>query len=204
MNVEEYLKKVAYIADSEIDGDAGKIYYSKFDKSYITRLGMEDDLKFFAEHEITDELTHGVGFSPKENKWYGWSHRAIYGFTIGSECEKGDCHYTPSKPGELIEGHARFFYNISEDRYKEKLAECQILDDRSGIRILHTPVKINVVDSVSDLDDVISGGKCPSELDEVNLFENDYSIVECGRGEWVAKTTEDAKQMAKDFCSGVS
>jgi hypothetical protein len=40
-----------------------------------------------------------IGFSSKNGKWYGWSHRAICGFRIGSKCRKGDCHYTPRSQG---------------------------------------------------------------------------------------------------------
>lgn len=89
MNVKDYLNMVSYIADSEI----GKVYFSKFDHSYIVRVGIEDNIKFLADKEITKELTHGVGFSPKDNKWYGWSHLVIQGFSIGSEYKKGDCNY---------------------------------------------------------------------------------------------------------------
>jgi hypothetical protein len=38
-----------------------------------------------------------IGFNPDEDKWYGWSHRAMYGFGVGSKCKKGDCGYTPEK-----------------------------------------------------------------------------------------------------------
>lgn len=38
-----------------------------------------------------------IGFNPDENKWYGWSHRAIYGFGIGSKVKKGDCGYNSNK-----------------------------------------------------------------------------------------------------------
>ena len=40
------------------------------------------------------ELDHNVcsiGFSPKDGKWYGWSHRAIYGFKVGDVVKEGDC-----------------------------------------------------------------------------------------------------------------
>ena len=97
MDIKEYLDLVAYTAPSMIENDDGEIYYSKFDDSYITRVGMEEDVSFLAEREITEQLTSGVGFSPAEGKWYGWSHRAIYGFCIGSTCKKGDAHYTESK-----------------------------------------------------------------------------------------------------------
>lgn len=42
-----------------------------------------------------------IGYSVKDGKWYGWSHRAIFGFKIGSTCKKGHCHYTPKK-GEWV------------------------------------------------------------------------------------------------------
>ena len=38
-----------------------------------------------------------IGFCEKEQKWYGWSHRAIYGFKVGDKVSKGDitAHYLP-------------------------------------------------------------------------------------------------------------
>jgi len=35
--------------------------------------------------------TCSIGYCEKERKWYGWSHRAIYGFGIGHRVKKGDC-----------------------------------------------------------------------------------------------------------------
>ena len=32
-----------------------------------------------------------IGFNEKQQKWYGWSHRAIYGFGIGAVVKKGSC-----------------------------------------------------------------------------------------------------------------
>lgn len=32
-----------------------------------------------------------IGFCKKEQKWYGWSHRAIHGFGIGDEVREGSC-----------------------------------------------------------------------------------------------------------------
>ena len=40
-----------------------------------------------------------IGYSVKDGKWYGWSHRAIYGFKPGSTCKNGDCHYVPRRHG---------------------------------------------------------------------------------------------------------
>lgn len=202
MEVKDYLDKVAYVSVMDFGiGDVSKVYKSKYDDSYITLVGMEDKIKYLADLEITEELTHGVGFSPKDNKWYGWSHRAIYGFTIGSTCKKGDCHYRASTPEELIDEHANFFADISPESVERHRAECQILDDRRGIRILHTPVKLPVAKS---LEEAISAINDPSALDEELLFKDDYTVIKCGRGEWTAKTMDDAKQMAIDFNEGVS
>ena len=46
--------------------------------------------KFWEQHGIKPE-TGNIGFSDKEQKWYGWSHRAINGFGIGDKVEEGDC-----------------------------------------------------------------------------------------------------------------
>jgi len=201
MDIKKYLEKVAYVVPSLKSLSKGtEEYRSKFDGSYITLVGMEDNIKYLAEREITEELTHGVGFSPKDNKWYGWSHRAIYGFEIGSTCKKGDCHYIASTPEEMIEDHANFFADISKECAEQHRAECQVLPDRSGIRILHTPIKLpmttmeNIVEDLENLD----------SLPEMTLFEDNYTEIKCGKGEWTAKTMEDAKQMAVDFNKGVS
>lgn len=31
-----------------------------------------------------------IGFSEREQKWYGWSHRAIFGFAVGDTVKAGD------------------------------------------------------------------------------------------------------------------
>lgn len=35
--------------------------------------------------------TCSIGFCEREQKWYGWSHRAIFGFGIGDIVKDGDC-----------------------------------------------------------------------------------------------------------------
>ena len=44
--------------------------------------------KFFEKHGIKSN-GKSIGFSEKEQKWYGFSHRAICGFKVGDKC-KGD------------------------------------------------------------------------------------------------------------------
>lgn len=53
--------------------------------------------KYFKEHGIKPQKADpshsacSIGFSEKEQKWYGWSHRAMCGFGIGHKVKEGDC-----------------------------------------------------------------------------------------------------------------
>ena len=35
--------------------------------------------------------TCSIGFCEKEQKWFGWSHRAIYGYGVGDVVREGSC-----------------------------------------------------------------------------------------------------------------
>ena len=68
----------------------------------LTIIESKDDSplqKFFDKHGIVPQkidATHkvnSIGFSEKEQKWYGWSHRAIYGFGIGAKSRPGKVGY---------------------------------------------------------------------------------------------------------------
>lgn len=141
-----------------------------------------------------------VGWCEREQKWYGWSHRAIYGFGIGSTVKKGDCAYVAATPEGLIDSYAEFFADLG--MADEKRAECQVLPDRSGIRILHAPLPIPVVSDLSELAEHINAGTTPDEV--VDLHEEAVQEVKCGRGEWTAETLEDAREMAEAFAEDVS
>lgn len=74
-----------------LKGNKNVCFHAEFDKGL---------LKFMAQHEITEFYPQkggsnvpSIGFSEEEQKWYGWSHRAIYGFGIGSEVKKGHAGY---------------------------------------------------------------------------------------------------------------
>lgn len=38
-----------------------------------------------------------IGYNENTDTWYGWSHRAIYGFKVGSEVKEGDCGFNTKK-----------------------------------------------------------------------------------------------------------
>ena len=64
-------------------------------KSIIVEIS--EHQKYLKKHGIIpekakpDHCVCSIGFSEKEQKWYGWSPRAIYGFKIGDEVKEGDC-----------------------------------------------------------------------------------------------------------------
>lgn len=69
------------------------------DGAYI---GNADDAKhLYKKYGIVPELSKedhsvcSIGKSDKDGKWYGWSHRALYGFQIGDKIKKGDCGFDP-------------------------------------------------------------------------------------------------------------
>ena len=69
-----------------------KIKNNKLDESKKKKEEKSGLEKFLDKHGIK-EIKCGVGFSEDEQKYYGWSHRAIYGFGIGSKVKRGDCAY---------------------------------------------------------------------------------------------------------------
>ena len=54
---------------------------------YLVEKKLSPLAKFKEKHGIETEpgKPMGLGFSEKEKKWYGWSHRAIIGFGIGDK-----------------------------------------------------------------------------------------------------------------------
>lgn len=170
MEIFEYLKLVAVVKGSNFQEHYGEVYRSKFDDSYITMVGMESRVKFLADLEITEELSDGVGFSPKNNKWYGWSHMAIRGFSVGSFCSKCDPHYMTSNVDEAIETAIGFWKSPNRTNLKSS-----------------KPVNDEIIISWDIID---------TSLGQITSV---HHYLELGRGEWVAETMEDARQMAIDF-----
>ncbi len=46
-----------------------------------------------------------IGFCEREQKWYGWSHRAMYGFGIGYKVKEGDCTAISGWSEEYLKEH---------------------------------------------------------------------------------------------------
>lgn len=46
-----------------------------------------------------------IGFCEAEQKWYGWSHRAIFGFGVGDIVKEGDCAASSGWTAEYLKEH---------------------------------------------------------------------------------------------------
>lgn len=74
-------------------------------------IGDKKTAKMLADKGITPEAIPGnkvcsIGYSEKDGKWYGWSHRAIAGFEPGDVIKKGDVVADQIEPGYEIKDGA--------------------------------------------------------------------------------------------------
>lgn len=176
---------------SELCDEGYECAISNIDGSYI---GMPDFAQQLQDMGIAAEARPGhtvasIGYNAVENKWYGWSHRAIFGFGIGSKVSKGDCGYVPTDWDDLIEDAIRFW---DDEGHIETTAH-KTTDDKG-----QACVKVQWIYS-SDAK-IIPNTSIHGTTGSTIMYPPD----KWGRGEWTAKTIEDAKQMAADFAEGVS
>ena len=133
------------------------------------------------ELSAPDHNVCSVGYCEAKQKWYGWSHRAMYGFGVGSKVKKGDCAFHPSDPQEFLEDVEAWY---SDDMYQNK--EITLHEDGDSVNI-HVSYEI-----------------WPKGDESQAIYTDHVEQFNRGRGEWQAETMDDAKQMAIDFASGVS
>lgn len=128
-----------------------------------------------------------IGFQAEEQQWYGWSHRAIYAFGIGSTVNKGDCGYRPATVDELYES-----ITMPDDDGWAWMTPDAVAKIDGGVRLRHDMVKYTAEDQDT------------GELLNPIPAAPDYQIIHVGKGEWTAHTLDEAKQMACDFAESVS
>lgn len=128
--------------------------------------------------------TCSIGFSTKDQKWYGWSHRAMRGFGIGSEVKRGDIAYVARDMHDFMDQSANFWRD--DDHLDLATRETVDADGRQCVEVSWT---------VGNVPNVAIRGERHSSLM--------YPPSPWGRGEWTAATLDDAKQMAKDFAESV-
>jgi|TARA_R110000822_G_scaffold6851_14_gene28715 hypothetical protein len=201
--LQKFIDSISEIGDSNIPDDGDKIYYSEVDGSYLTRVGMENDLNFLLKNGITEQIQNwnnekgnpsNIGFNPIEQKWYGWSHRAIFGFGIDSECKKGNLGYSAGNKIDFAEENLRWYGDTDMD---------ETYDDTYKI---NATVKEHTEDGVLGvLVEYEYDNTVPNKAMRGKTSLNFEPYPETwGKGEWTAKTLEEAKVMAIDFSKGVS
>ncbi len=52
-----------------------------------------------------DRNVCSIGFSERHQKWYGWSHRALFGFEVGSVVKEDDCTASSGWTDEYLAEH---------------------------------------------------------------------------------------------------
>tara|TARA_B110000285_G_scaffold12584_1_gene12464 strand:+ start:1125 stop:1736 length:612 start_codon:yes stop_codon:yes gene_type:complete len=196
--LQRFIDSISTIGDSNIPDDDGKIYYSNVDGSYLTRVGMENELNFLLKRGVTEQIQDGygepksscIGFNPTEQKWYGWSHRAMFGFGVGSECKKGHNGYSADNKLDFAEENLNWYGDANmDDTYKINATVKE-----------HTESGVLGVLVEYDYDD-----KVPNEATRgTHRREFEPYPKTFGKGEWTAKTLDEAREMAVDFAKGVS
>ena len=155
-------------------------------------IGDESFAKELERKGINPELAHpenkvcSIGFCEKEQKWYGWSHRAMFGFGVGSAVKKGDCGYIPANKEDFIESCLAFWGD--NEYHTGSHASEEMCDGQPGVMVRAT-----------------YNATVPNEKLRGTVYEHFTVFPEkFGKGEWVAESLDDAKNMAIDFADSVS
>ena len=175
-------QNVSHFNEPELSFDIESVY--TLDGKYLGGLDTVEKLPFIRdiaqfEYRTPTSTICSIGFSESEQLWFGWSHRAWYSFGIGSEIKKGDCGYQSKDLNDFKEN----FYNFWIDN---------ILHNRSDVETYTFEIKNRSL----TLRIFFKNGK-----------DDKFTTMipeQFGRGEWIAQTLEDAKQMAMDYAEGVN
>lgn len=148
------------------------------DKKTAHRLCVKYGIK--PEKASLDHNVCSIGFSEKDQKWFGWSHRALFGFKIGDTVKNGDCGYKSKTIEDEIESLIKWYSDRDRINVKAKAVgnEIHVSWEYTGER--------------TNRKDLITG--------EIYYIKD----IQFGKGEWIAQTLEDCKEMAIDFAEGVS
>ena len=108
--------KVGYVVRTElVDGKEFGMDDFEMKSAYTPSgdyIGNPKDARFLVakkgispERRTPDSNVCSIGFNEEEQKWYGWSHRAIFGFSIGDIVKEGDCCATSGWTDEYLATH---------------------------------------------------------------------------------------------------
>ena len=97
---------IMYNCRSKIDG--GYIGTPENAWKYIKELGLSLIQKANPKNNVCS-----IGFNEKEQKWYGWSHRALGAFGIGDVVKEGDCTNSNGYTDEYLKDHLEADISLS-------------------------------------------------------------------------------------------
>lgn len=169
-------------------------------------VGDEQMGEFLENMNVSPEMIEGdniccIGFNEAEQKWYGWSHRAICGFGVGATVKLGDCAYKPSNRAEFIIWLENW-YSDNENLKVEPVVD--------GVKISYDVPDYNPEPVDQSLVEELKEAFPKGRIEVMKPFTaHRREFVEkypdtWGKGEWAAQTLDDAKQMAIDFAEGVA
>jgi len=193
--VNQWLKKVSFIKRIDINGEFYDAHVSKVDEGFLCLTNPFSKyggiIRTLTNHEIipmrrssdTNTCSIGVG----KQGMYGWSHRAIGIFNIGSKINKGGIGYFPVDWDDFLDASRQFW----EDDKFHNWTKSERGFDGDGVECAVVTYEMN--DSVPN--EKIRGTVRTQYMHPPKVW---------GKGAWVAKTPEDAMQMAMDFAESVS
>lgn len=212
----DYCIKLKQLLDTESGkpiGEPTEYYYSK-DGGYIGDKKWFDMLYnkygILPERASPEHNVCSIGYSKTLNKHFGWSHRAINGFSIGDKIRFGDCAYLPkADPIEILKSVQNFWDGD----------DCIVELDGDYINRWHPDYKKLRAKYGDDfyykwqpLDWIKAFGTCNVKQIWPVLKERGYmecertpiSEYKTGRGEYTIQTEAEAKQAARNFAESVS
>ena len=92
---DDFVMRSAYTPDGDYIGDP------KMARMLIVGRGIKPE-KINHDHNVCS-----IGYCELDNKWFGWSHRAIYGFGIGDVVKEGDCTASSGWTKEYLAEHPK-------------------------------------------------------------------------------------------------
>lgn len=157
------------------------------DKFNIIDFLISHDINHIEPYRDSDNqkyLPACIGFSEKNQKWFGWTHRAWVEYTIGSSVKKGQAAYKP----------------VDKEEYENNMLEI-LTGGGSHIDNAHIEHR---TDGCFDIVGTYSANH-PNKNYRGTEYRTKcgYLMRGFGKGEWTAKTMEDAKEMALDFIEGM-
>ena len=130
------------------------------------------------EPATPESNTCSIGFCEQDQKWYGWSHRSIFGFGIGHAVSVGSAGYLPA----------------SKEAFRRQMLSNWSPSEQMSARIEEGKVGPEGAEGIK-----IEWDKHDDIMGIFHPYPEKW-----GRGTWVAETPEDCKQMAIDYAGGVS